>query len=598
MSDQGPLPDDEAVRALQARVADGDVSWLRGEHRAGRLGWVADHLAPGDAGQLGRRLETGDVAWVRRVLGDISVRDAAPVAAPTPVDRVTLPEPRPERDRRPGWLVRTGIAVLLVALAALGLSLCRGGGGGDATPTIAAADDPASTTVAPATTEAAATPATTSATTAPATTRAATPSTSAAVATTARPAATGTATAAATTTTVAPTRNVVDTLSAAGFTVLTRALVTADLTGALRGDGPFTLLAPTDAAFAKLPAGTLEALLRDRNALARVLRYHVILARVPSSELTAGTVRTLESSTITVARTGGRLTVNDATVTNPDVAATNGIVHVIDTVLLPRGFTVDGQPVGTPTPPAGDAVAALTADGRFGLLVQALGTAGLTSTLQGPGPYTVFAPTDAAFRALPAELLTRLLADKATLGRILTYHVLAGRVPSAQLQPGTRATVEGDTVAVATTIGGVTVDGASVLSADIAATNGIVHAVDRVLVPADVDLTTLGVPLTPAAPITLSVFFDSDSADVRADDVAALAELAKKIPAGARVTLVGVADVLGNATANLELSEARALAVQQVLVANGLKATYAISAKGSEPGADLAKARRVDITAT
>ncbi len=592
MSENGPLnagADD--ARAVRDHVADGDVSWLRGEFRTGRLDWLHDHLADGDWAQLGPRLERGDVAWVRRVLGDVAVRNAGGglAGAAVPTEAVTLPTPRDDHNRT-AWLVRTGAAVLLVALASLGLSLCRGSGGGNAAPTTrpapttAAAEDTTSATTAVAATTAA--PATSAATNAaPATT-------------TTAPAATTTPPIATTTTTAAPTQNLVDTATGAGFSTLGRALVAADLATTLRGTGPFTVLAPTDAAFAKLPSGTLEALLRDRAALTRVLRYHVLDGRVTAAQLTPGTVRTLEGNTVAVAQTGGRLTLNDATVTRADLGATNGLIQVIDTVLLPPGFTVGGQPVQAAPPAVGDVVKAIEADGRFGLLAQALGTAGLTTTLQGAGPYTVFAPTDAAFRALPPELLTKLLADKATLAKILTYHVVAGRVAAAQLTPGARATVEGDTVQIATTTAATTVDGAAILAPDLAATNGLVHGIDRVLVPASVDLAKLGVPLTPPVPLTLSVYFDSDSSALRPEAGSAIADAAKRIPAGAKVALVGVSDPRGNAEANLKLSEARALTVEKAFEAAGLKATYTISAKGSEQTADLALARRVDITAS
>jgi uncharacterized surface protein with fasciclin (FAS1) repeats len=600
MSEPGPL-DPYVARELRARVDDGDVAWLRLQHRAGRLEGLRELLAPDDWAELGARVDAGDVVWARRVLGDVRLdarsADVAWSAAPA------LPAARPPRERaRLGAFFATGAVIAALALVALGLSQCRGAGttasDTTATPTTAAAAAAASSNAEPATTNttsattvvpAATTTAAAATATAPATT---TSTTSAAGTTTSSPAG------AATATTAAPAQNVIGTATAAGLTTFVRAITTGDLTSILGATGPFTLLAPSEAAFAKLPAATLEGLLKDRVALVRALRYHVLPGRLTAAQLTAGTVRTLEGNTVRVAVADGQTTVNDALVTRTDLAATNGLVHVIDTMLIPPLFSVGGAPVTAAPRPTGDVVAIAKADGRFGLLVDALDAAGLSATLRGAGPYTLFAPTDAAFRALPPELLTKLLADKATLAKVLTYHVLGGRLTTGTARTGDLATVEGDPVTITTTASGFTVDGATVLTHDLAATNGVVHALDRVLVPADVDLAKLGVPLTPPTPITLTVYFDPDSATLRADAAAAVADLAKRIPAGARVALVGVADQRGDAEANRQLSEDRARSVQRALEAAGLKATYTISARGAEPNGDLQQARRVEITAS
>ena len=590
MSDRGPN-DPVDLGALRARVDGGDVSWLRGQYRGGQLDGLRDHLGDDQWRELGRRLDGGDVVWVRRVLGGLSLPSATAATA-----WVTEPA-RAERPPRHGpgaWLV-AGASVTAVALLALALSQCRGGNTA-ASPTASGA----TTALTPAASSPIATTAVTtlpSITVASATVAPAPPSTTGAATTTTTVAAASSAPG-TTTTTGAPTQNLVGAAATAGLTTLSRALTTADLNGTLSGAGPFTLLAPSDAAFAKLPAGTLDALLKDRAALTRALRYHVLTSRVPAAKLTAGPAKTLEGSTVIVGVTGTRVTVNDATVTATDVGATNGVIHVIDTVLLPPGFTVGGVAVTVPPPPVGDVVQVAAADGRFGLLIKALDAAGLTATLQGPGPYTLLAPTDAAFRALPPDLLTKLLADRSTLAKLLTYHVIAGRVPSAALKPGEATTAEGDTVKVGTNAAGLTIDDAGVLTIDVAATNGVLHAIDKVLVPADVNLAALGVPLTPPTPLTLSVYFAPDSAAIRPDAAAAIADAVTKIPAGARVALVGVADSRGDATANKKLSEDRARAVQKAFEAAGLKATFTISAKGSEPATDLQLARRVDITAS
>ncbi len=130
--------------------------------------------------------------------------------------------------------------------------------------------------------------------------------------------------------------------------------------------------------------------------------------------------------------------------------------------------------------------------GSFATLVAAVTAADLVETLSGEGPFTVFAPTDAAFAALPAGVLDALLLpeNKAVLAQILTYHVLSGKVMAADVTDGDVATVEGQTVALAT-MGGVTVNGAKVIQADVAADNGVIHAIDAVILPPGVDVAAL-----------------------------------------------------------------------------------------------------------
>jgi uncharacterized surface protein with fasciclin (FAS1) repeats len=128
--------------------------------------------------------------------------------------------------------------------------------------------------------------------------------------------------------------------------------------------------------------------------------------------------------------------------------------------------------------------------GNFSTLVAAVTAADLATTLSGEGPFTVFAPTDDAFAALPAGVLDALLLpeNKELLARILTYHVVSGKVMAADVTDSDVATVEGQTVKLGTA-GGVTVNGATVISADVAASNGVIHAIDQVILPPDVDVT-------------------------------------------------------------------------------------------------------------
>ncbi|MBI3156093.1 MAG: fasciclin domain-containing protein [Burkholderiales bacterium] len=131
---------------------------------------------------------------------------------------------------------------------------------------------------------------------------------------------------------------------------------------------------------------------------------------------------------------------------------------------------------------AKDIVDTAVAAGQFNTLATALKAAGLVDTLKGPGPFTVFAPTDAAFAKLPKAQLDALLADKAKLTAVLTYHVVPGKVMAADVKPGSVKTVQGASLTIATD-GGVKVDGARVTATDIVASNGVIHVIDSVVLP-------------------------------------------------------------------------------------------------------------------
>jgi len=142
---------------------------------------------------------------------------------------------------------------------------------------------------------------------------------------------------------------------------------------------------------------------------------------------------------------------------------------------------------------AGDIVAVASANPDFSTLVAAVGAAGLVETLQGPGPFTVFAPTNDAFAALPAGLVDKLLLpeNKAVLAQILTYHVVAGKVMAADVTAGDVPSVEGSNITV-TVDGGVKLNGAAnVIATDVAASNGVIHVIDAVILPPGLDVSTL-----------------------------------------------------------------------------------------------------------
>jgi transforming growth factor-beta-induced protein len=262
------------------------------------------------------------------------------------------------------------------------------------------------------------------------------------------------------------------------FSILVAALQEAELVETLKGTGPFTVFAPTDAAFAALLAdlGVSAEYLLGHPQLAEILTYHVVAGKVMSTDLVDGmTPATVNGETITIDLDGG-VKVNSSNVTTADIEASNGVIHVIDKVLIPSDFELYPTVVDIAVNNAG-----------FSTLVAALTKANLVSTLQGAGPFTVFAPTDAAFAALLADLgvSAEYLLNHPQLSEILTYHVVAGKVLSTDLTDGmTPATVNGETITVDLD-GGVMINNANVTAADLEAGNGVVHVIDKVLVPAD-----------------------------------------------------------------------------------------------------------------
>lgn len=138
-------------------------------------------------------------------------------------------------------------------------------------------------------------------------------------------------------TSVASAADIVETAISAGqFKTLVTALQEADLVDTLKGDGPFTVFAPTDAAFAKLPAGALDALVKDKDKLAAVLTYHVVPGKVMAAQVKPGKVKTVQGESLNVSSQGGSVMVDNAKVTKTDIGASNGVIHVIDTVILPK----------------------------------------------------------------------------------------------------------------------------------------------------------------------------------------------------------------------------------------------------------------------
>jgi transforming growth factor-beta-induced protein len=270
--------------------------------------------------------------------------------------------------------------------------------------------------------------------------------------------------------------DIVDTAVENGsFKTLVAAVKAADLVDTLKGEGPFTVFAPTDEAFAKLPEGTVEMLLQPENKkqLVAILTYHVVSGKVPASKVVGlSGAKTVNGQRIDISTEQG-VKVDGANVVATDVQCSNGIIHVIDSVLMPATETIPGV--------AKEA-------GQFNTLLAAAKAAGLVDALSGEGPLTLFAPTDEAFAKLPEGTVESLLKpeNKQKLADILKYHVVSGRIYSEDALAAKQAkTLQGSAVAISAKQGTARVNEAKLLKTDIDASNGVIHVIDSVLLPGE-----------------------------------------------------------------------------------------------------------------
>lgn len=273
----------------------------------------------------------------------------------------------------------------------------------------------------------------------------------------------------------ASAKDIVTTAVQAGsFKTLAAALNAAGLVETLQGKGPFTVFAPSDEAFAKLPAGTVETLLKPENKsrLIAVLTYHV----VPGKVLAADVVKLKAAATVNGQRVdvkieGDKVRIDQAQVVATDIACSNGVIHVVDQVLLPSTLNI----------PETAAQA-----GTFKTLLAAAKAAGLVEVLSGGTPLTVFAPTDEAFAKLPAGTVENLLKpeNKEKLAAILKFHVVAGRVfANDVLSKKELTTVQGGVLTANLNNGVATINGSRIVATDIDAANGVIHVIDSVMLP-------------------------------------------------------------------------------------------------------------------
>lgn len=271
--------------------------------------------------------------------------------------------------------------------------------------------------------------------------------------------------------------------SRSDLSLLSEAIGKADLASTLSAAGPFTLFAPNNDAFAALLGElgtTKDALFADKALLSAVLKYHVLNAAVRKADIPPGkAIEPVGGGFFKIDTQGSSARITDGRnrVTNiiaTDITAQNGVVHVIDRVLLPANKDIVQTAQGVPS---------------LSILVEAVVAADLVATLKGPGPFTVFAPSNDAFVALLSELgVTKdaLLADKALLTKVLTYHVLPKRVLKAEIPLNSPiATVQGQSITVNSSLQIIDQRGrtSGISAADIFNTNGVVHLIDKVLLP-------------------------------------------------------------------------------------------------------------------
>ena len=297
------------------------------------------------------------------------------------------------------------------------------------------------------------------------------------------------------------------------LSTLVTAVSEAGLVDTLNSEGPFTIFAPTNDAFAAIPADQLDAVLADQELLTSILTYHVVAGQsLKAADLAgAGELETVNGETITFGAEG--TTVNDASVVCSDVPTANATVHIIDAVLMPPMGDMDEESTGdmgdmddAMMGASGPACSAVPTDGEgsfagmaddpaataasnnpvLSTLVTAVSEAGLVDTLNSEGPFTIFAPTNDAFAAIPADQLDAVLADQDLLTSVLTYHVVAGEMLSSQdlLDAGTVTTVNGGDLTIEMDGDAVLVnDSAAVVCMDVPTANATVHIIDGVLLP-------------------------------------------------------------------------------------------------------------------
>jgi len=341
---------------------------------------------------------------------------------------------------------------------------------------------------------------------------------------------------------------------------------TTQLADVLANNGVFTFFAPTDDAFAALPDDVRSLLLSDPNVANQVLQAHATFDALTAERLIGlGQVLTVAQSPLTITEAGGAVLIDDATVTVADLPSSNGVVHVIDGIL---GDPIVVPPTTTTTPPARSVGDLLNERDDLSTLVTALTAARDLELDVGEEGFTLFAPTNDAFAALPDGSVEVLVATQPKLFELLGYHIVQGTVLAADLSDGqVITTTTGAELPVAISDGVVTVGGVTVSETDLVGVNGVVHIVNGVLIPPDFSLPTINEALS-LEPIT----FQSGSSVITAEGIEVLQTAVDFLSANpaVRVAIEGHTDSQGSEGGNQTLSEARAESVKDYLVSQGI----------------------------
>ncbi|KAK7101496.1 transforming growth factor-beta-induced protein ig-h3-like [Littorina saxatilis] len=270
------------------------------------------------------------------------------------------------------------------------------------------------------------------------------------------------------------TDNLVQLATKIGATDLVKVVTQAGLADTLANKGPFTVFAPSNEAFARVPKRIIEELERNKTLLTDLLLYHVTNGKVLSTQLKNGQLAPSlfekHDLRFNIYNEGKLITAEGSPVALADQQASNGVIHLLNKVIFPI--------------PEGSVVDFVSRDPFVSTLLKAVVAANLVKTLEG-GPFTVFAPTNEAFNRLPPGALDKLLANVTALAEVLTYHVVKGTVYAEGLTNGERvATVEGQDLSVRK-MGPerVIINNAMVERADISVTNGVIHVINNVLIP-------------------------------------------------------------------------------------------------------------------
>ena len=260
------------------------------------------------------------------------------------------------------------------------------------------------------------------------------------------------------------------------FTTLVAAVKAADLANALTAEGPFTVFAPSNSAFDRIDGSALNSLLNEPGtpALKQILLHHVVAGNVTADKLKDQDVlTTLGGTTLSVTIVNGRVLINDAAVTQANISGSNGVIHKIDRVILPPNSQPNVVEIAANSP-------------EFITLVAAVVAADLANALTAEGPFTIFAPSNSAFSRIDGSVLNSLLNEPGTpaLKQILLHHVVAGNVTADTLKDqDVLTTLGGTTLSVTIVNGRVLINDAAVTQANITGSNGVIHKIDRVILP-------------------------------------------------------------------------------------------------------------------